>query len=355
MNRKVGYPGAIHFATPGDFQETSFLQHFVFRGYELVELLNDNGTETRPLVCVLSSADPHIQTRMTQLYEDVRPDVWLFVSDESLQLEFPDVIRAGKIFRHYFNPVWARRGALTIPLGPSNRFLDAFLEVGPVEVEERNVVWAFAGEEKGSRAAMVELFAGRIPGKVHFTKSFMGDDSISGNEMLDLYRSSHFVLCPPGNKSPETFRIYEALFSGAIPLLGGTALGSGYRAILGSENPLPVFSNWKQAADFAEELYGDPERLKDMHSIVDTWFDWYLTSLHSDISITLCSNRYSRRKGLTANFSEQSSMGWNYRVNLAFHRHYPTLDASRLGRWLRVVDQLYKKTKASRVTKTVSG
>jgi hypothetical protein len=61
--------------------------------------------------------------------------------------------------------------------------------------------------------------ARRIPGGVeHLTDRWEDTASLGRQEYAAMLSDSVFALCPVGNRSPDTFRFYEALETGAIPI-----------------------------------------------------------------------------------------------------------------------------------------
>ena len=99
------------------------------------------------------------------------------------------------------------------------------------------------------------------------------------NVLLD----SIFSLAPEGDRHLDTFRLWESLCCGCIPLLvdfSGQALG-----LLGTPHPLPVFHNWKEASSFAMSLLTSPSQLDDLQLIVFDWWNQKRSTLSHSFSI----------------------------------------------------------------------
>jgi hypothetical protein len=73
-------------------------------------------------------------------------------------------------------------------------------------------------------------------------------------------------LCPSGTNE-ETFRLWEALESGSIPVIKNSTAWTALH-----EHPLPVVSNWKEVRDFLQLLGGHSEQIDDLQLRVSSWW-----------------------------------------------------------------------------------
>jgi hypothetical protein len=64
-----------------------------------------------------------------------------------------------------------------------------------------------------------------------------------------------FVPCPPGNFSYETHRLYEALESGAIPIIEDSS-AEYYRLLFGDSLPFPIVADWREASVLMKDFAG---------------------------------------------------------------------------------------------------
>ena len=72
-----------------------------------------------------------------------------------------------------------------------------------------------------------------------------------------------FTLCPWGD-NPESFRMYEAIEAGSIPIFIRCDENRSPMTLMGSENPIPQFDNWDEAFDFIERM---KNRLDDVNEL----------------------------------------------------------------------------------------
>jgi len=82
----------------------------------------------------------------------------------------------------------------------------------------KNIDWYFAGQvNHKSRELMVENVKDIPNGELRISGGFA--QGLSHDEYYKLMERSKIVLCPNGNISPDSFRLYEALEAGCIPIV----------------------------------------------------------------------------------------------------------------------------------------
>jgi len=108
----------------------------------------------------------------------------------------------------------------------------------------RNYKWAFTGTtHKSSRHDMLFQFSGIKPFYCHKTQKF-NQKTISVDDMSEILSSTKFMPCPNGFFHPETYRVYEALECGSIPIVE-TAYN--YYDRLFPSNPFLKINMWAEA------------------------------------------------------------------------------------------------------------
>ena len=84
---------------------------------------------------------------------------------------------------------------------------------------KRKYKWAFTGTpHKSSRHDLLFQFSDIKPFFCHKTEKF-NTKIISVDEMSEILSSTEFLPCPSGFFHPETYRLYEALQCGCIPIV----------------------------------------------------------------------------------------------------------------------------------------
>lgn len=84
--------------------------------------------------------------------------------------------------------------------------------------EDRRYTWCFAGTPHGERQNILDTFKKIENYKIHTCSGFGATDGLSTEDYVNMLQNSTFALCPQGQDSMDSFRIYEALEAGCIPV-----------------------------------------------------------------------------------------------------------------------------------------
>lgn len=105
------------------------------------------------------------------------------------------------------------------------------------------------------------------------------------HQYLTLLAKTTFVLCPAGN-NPETFRLYESLELGSIPLFVRPTIDIDYLQYKYWHNyPGPIFTSWNDLQPFlssANSSYVDELQLK-----IITWYKDFKLNVQKNITDTM--------------------------------------------------------------------
>jgi len=161
-----------------------------------------------------------------------------------------------RLIKHLNCKIWVQtpRGSdeadYYLPFGYPNDYI-----VGAKSVEEgRRYDWFFAGQVSHSRRKQcVEVLRKMQNGRLVETSGF--GTGLDYPEYVQETLQSKVIPCPGGPMTPDTFRVYEALESGCVPVLDYTGGhwnydGDYWRKVFGV-HPLPVIHDWK---DFPIQL-----------------------------------------------------------------------------------------------------
>ncbi|KAI3438873.1 hypothetical protein D9Q98_001289 [Chlorella vulgaris] len=154
-------------------------------------------------------------------------------------------------------------------LGYKLGFWDRHLgpEAAAAHISARPLAWSFAGTvHHEERRQALELFAGLTPNSVTHSSAFNAPDGLATAAYRDTLLSSRFVLCPLGHVNLDTFRLYEALEAGAIPvsmstnpmLIGLNYSGPYWPLVFGSDAPWVVADTWEAAYAEVSALLAGP-------------------------------------------------------------------------------------------------
>ena len=196
-------------------------------------------------------------------------NAWLFnISDEFYDGGYDRYKNFRGVFRNHWTGIFNSRRVLQLPLGYS-----AGLSLNPVQIEasRRAYLWSFLGEaRKSSRPELTTAFLPLVPYFAHFTDR-ADSQPVGKGEYYRVLQDSVFVPCAMGNVHLESFRTYEALECGAIPIVE-RRIGFDYYTRLLGEHPLPTFRSWDRAASFVEEIRNDPTAMDKMQAECVQWW-----------------------------------------------------------------------------------
>ena len=132
----------------------------------------------------------------------------------------------------------------------------------------RKYKWAFTGTpHKSSRHDLLFQFSNIKPFFCHKTEKF-DRKNISVDEMSEVLSSTEFIPCPYGFFHPDSYRVYEALECGCIPIVENAYQ---YYDRLYPNNPFIKINKWK---DVKPTLQGwDKEQIKKKSEECILWWN----------------------------------------------------------------------------------
>jgi hypothetical protein len=196
-----------------------------------------------------------------------KPTLVMITSDEEGECPFWEVE----------HPVWkmtpnlglAYRPDRAVPLGytPHTRQVLVKADI-PMDKEG----WTFSGQVTNSRrhSAMEAL---RKLGEPLETEAFTS--GLPPADYIKTLWKAEWAPCPAGNVRPETFRMWEALEAGAVPILDATspAGDQGYWPFTLGDHPFTVLADWSQIG----EVMSQPPPL------VGPWYSGFKAKFRRDI------------------------------------------------------------------------
>ena len=191
--------------------------------------------------------------------------------------------------RNYIHPVYfTHPKVITIGLGYKRDFKTYLTHK---LIEDRHNTWVFAGTPHGARKNMLNIFEQLEPNKTHSCSGFCADDALSTRSYAQMLGDSKFALCPPGQDSMDSFRLYEALEAGCIP-------------VTTARTPkLPVFPSYWHAIMRSAGVYEIP-------FIVETDWEQCLTK----VTELLQCNEYKNTQKQCQKFWKSTKQNWIYQL-----------------------------------------
>jgi hypothetical protein len=228
------------------------------------------------------------------------------ISDESYSGGYDIYANFDFVLRNYYSSIFKHPGIMLLPLGPTKYDPNR----PPIESAiEREFLWSFAGTRTAARMEMYRAFKNIEPSDCHFYDSRKHQKPpLDGNAFLTLLSRTIFCPCPMGNVMLETFRLYECLEMGCIPILEHRRWMPYYDRLM-PDHPLPTFSSWRKARQFVEAVASDQSRLIAYQQEVVEWWRKYKLQLRKGVTSFVS-------LGLQGAFRSSLSQNWRCRKGI---------------------------------------
>jgi hypothetical protein len=196
--------------------------------------------------------------------------VLLHASDEWFSGGYALYRHFDAVIRNFATGLARHEGIWTIPEGYANGTRTAHA-VRPAT--ERQYAWSFTGEIKASRIDMASALATLEPNSLTGTTSIYkdGGKKLSKAEFDDVLENTIFSPCPMGNVILETWRFYESLELGCIPIVETRPFLDYFTGLFGP-HPIPSFGNWEAARHYAERALADKSSLLGKQAEIRDWW-----------------------------------------------------------------------------------
>ena len=212
----------------------------------------------------------------TQLYDYVRRSVasgcqvvLIHLGDENYVDDCHVYDLCDMVFRNYWSLTQSmRKNVVHLPLG----YKSGFARKQQVRrVAERGLLWSFCGDpNKSTRHQMLDALSTLGPKHVHLTSGWDAKDALSVNDYRSIMDDTIFAPCPFGFCTPDSFRIYEALEAGCIPIVERTAEFDYFERAFGV-HPMIVVEQWGEASVMIESLINGHGVQEAAHSCHAWW------------------------------------------------------------------------------------
>ena len=144
--------------------------------------------------------------------------------------------------------------------------------------DKRKYKWSFTGTpHKSSRHDLLFQFSDIKPFFCHKTEKF-DEKIISVDEMSEVLSSTEFIPCPNGFFHPETYRLYEALECGCVPIVENAYK---YYDRLFPDNPFIKIDKWADAKPIIKG-WGD-DQIQNKQKECKNWWNSYKIGLQEMI------------------------------------------------------------------------
>ncbi len=205
------------------------------------------------------------------------------ISDEAYAHRTDFYSGAVFVLRNYWHEQFSQENVRAIPLGYKNEFWRNCSNKQIADAFHRKYTWSFAGQIKKSTRESMASNMRKVPGYfLHEIESFNGPNSLPIGEYRDILLQTLFVPCPMGFTNLDSFRLYEALECGCLPIVEKTP--SDYFANLLGKYPFISVNSWEEAPGRIEDLLANPECLEQIRKDCYEWWMNYKSSLKKQIA-----------------------------------------------------------------------
>jgi hypothetical protein len=279
--RPAGKPVLVWQFRPQDAWEYDWL-NMLLEGSVAGEHVDNTWSHLAPSMIVVDNRlVPEKVPYYRRAFENGCKVILVHLSDEAFNDDTTAYRYCEAVIRNYRSDVLAEQARiLFLPLG----FKAGFGGSGdskPADI--RKHLWSFAGDpNKLSRGDMLNSLARVEGGFWHLTSGFNAADCLSTGDYRALMDESVVIPCPGGWSNLETFRVYEALEAGCIPLVEKRKGYDYYRALLGP-HPMPTVANWDEGAAVLRSLK-DGGGLQPLQRACGDWWKTYKARLKDDVA-----------------------------------------------------------------------
>lgn len=166
---------------------------------------------------VIVSGKPDV-AELREYLMRVESGIVILVSDEDAYFNWEAAIPSHlEVWTQYWHPSTKGEIENRILLGPPIRIKDYKIN----RHLPKKYLWSFVGQVQNKfREECVEVLKTLPDGYLQICSMFggYGENGMDYQQYLDIMCQSRFVICPAGSMTADTFRLYEAMECGAVPI-----------------------------------------------------------------------------------------------------------------------------------------
>jgi len=247
--------------------------------------------------CLFVMTISYYNINIEEILKKLQPIVIFFLSDEyGIFQKYNYLEKYTKLFLRQYNHKSYTYSShnIQIPLGYVSNFLpnnnnNNVTDIKPIN--ERKVNCSFIGAKKSDRQHMRDVFEKNMNNTmIVFVNNNWDIEKLPviPNNLFTLYNNSIFIIIGRGNSSLDCFRIYEAVVSGAIPVIVGEEMEINTTFYYGGYKPPFVYSDtWENAVSVCNNLLQQPELLQEKQNKILEWWTNQITNIKNIITQTI--------------------------------------------------------------------
>lgn len=191
------------------------------------------------------------------------------------------------IFRNYWHEYLYNTNITTLPLGYKMGMFKNSTSNETQEYSTRQYKWSFCGHLiKSDRRNMISTIQHIQPYYIHEIKTWNASNSLGPIEYKNILKDTSIIPCLIGNINIDTFRLYEALECGCVPIIykinyNMRQTKEYYKQIFG-DHPLPVVDNMlNELRTVVTELLDN--NFEEKRRNIFSWYNNYKVELKNKI------------------------------------------------------------------------
>ncbi len=229
---------------------------------------------------VFANDSPKQQAYFTKFHELNYNFGIIHLSDELYHAATDFYPFAKFVFRNYWHKDFAQMdNVLIFPLGYKAEFWLNYPKPRFKKPSQRNYTWSFAGQvqRKPTREYMVAHLK-TVPNHYIYEIAKWGDpNALKVDDYRNLLMDTIFAPCPRGFWNIDSFRVWEALECGCIPIVEKTPIDY-FTNFLGA-HPFLSVETWDEAPNLMHTLLEDPIALEERQKQCQQWWHNYKRGL----------------------------------------------------------------------------
>ena len=144
--------------------------------------------------------------------------------------------------------------------------------IRPKLAQERKYSWAFVGDvKKSTRQQMITNMSRINGGYNHLISGWQASDSLSPQSYRDIMNDSIFAPCPAGWANLDSYRVWESLEAGCIPIVEKRQYYDYFQMVAG-DHPMVTVESWDNIHEVLLAI-GD---LQDIEARRVQCYDWWM-------------------------------------------------------------------------------
>jgi GR25 family glycosyltransferase involved in LPS biosynthesis len=217
---------------------------------------------------------PHIAEywSVLQRYEaSGKPFKLIHISDEfcSDPLDFYSYTSCKGVLRNYpREECTSMKHVSIIPLGPWRR------PSSGLNLDAKSLLWSFYGTKWMNREASLDAIKDVGPNSYAFYDNWLDPKQIDAEKYSAICAQSFSIPCPRGQNA-ESFRLWEALEFGCLPLIVRDTDNTLFYNMLREKLHIPIFSSWIEVRQMFSHFVEGKLDLQNIRKLVlENWAKW---------------------------------------------------------------------------------